>query len=366
MNLLKFIIGVLGVLLIIGAFSYFFPLFLVGGIATGNVAFAFGLPIFLIVIGAVMVYFGFFNVKSESKNGQQLWKIAKWGALYTLAVLLGNYIISRFMIADTLITILLTALVVSIVAQIVISHNSNFRLKWFIFYFLVYAIVIWSIGEFIIPKVAFQAGFFSALLIGFVISGVVSIIQKLNIRGDSVHWISIVLAMILLVANLDSIQLLPITSVLDISSNYSNLSEDKQVCPDSISSVPPIQTEAKFDSVSLTGQTLNALLNRGVWKIEGNIRHCYKGKYKGQYPDWFYCDDMIVSRWETGSSGTIKYRWYTAVTSNWRPVKGDSFETQYVFNGFSCENGQKVTVDKEKTSYYVYVSRDGTEIKVQY
>lgn len=365
MNLLKFITGVLGVLLIIGAFSYFFPLFLVGGIATGNVAFAFGLPVLLIVIGAVMVYFGFFYVNSESKNEHQLWKIAKWGILYTLAVLLGNYIISKFMIADTLITISLTALVVSIVAQIVVSHNSSFKLKWFIFYFLVYATVIWVIGEFIIPKFIFQAGFFSALLTGFVISGIVSIIQKLNIRGDSVHWISIVLVITLLVGNLDSIQL-PISSVLDISSNYSDLSEDKRVCPDSISSVPPLQTEAKFNSVSLTGQTLNDLLNMEVWKIEGNIRHCYKGKYKGQYPDWFYCDDMIVSRWETGSSGTIKYRWYTAVTSEWQPVKGDSLELQYVFSGFSCENGQKVTVDKEKTAYYVYVSRDGTEIKVQY
>lgn len=366
MNLFKFIIGVLGVLLIIGAFSYFFPLFLVGGIATGNIALAFGMPIILIVIGAVMVYFGFFYFNFKDKNEHDLWKIAKWGILYTLAVLIGNYLVSKFMITDVLITIFFTALFVSIVTQIFVSHNFNFKLKWFIFYFLVYATVIWVIGEFIIPKFIFQEGFLSSLLVGFVISGVVSIIQKLNVRGNSVNWISIVLVVVILVGNLDSVQILPVTSVLDISSNYSDLSEDKQACPVSISSIPPIQTEAKFDSFLSTGQTLNALVNKKVWKIEGNIRHCYKGKYKGQFPDWFYCDDMIVSRWETGSSGAIKYRWYTAVTSKWQPVKGDSFESQYVFNGFSCENGQKVTVDKEKTSYYVYVSRDGTEIKVQY
>ena len=35
-------------------------------------------------------------------------------------------------------------------------------------------------------------------------------------------------------------------------------------------------------------------------------------------------------------------------------------------DNFYCENGQKVTVDKETTSYYVHVSRDGTEITIEY
>ena len=91
------------------------------------------------------------------------------------------------------------------------------------------------------------------------------------------------------------------------------------------------------------------------------MRSCYKGKYKGQFPDWFYCDDMVVSRWETSDSGAIRYRWYTAVTAEWRPEKG-----RYLLDDFSCENGKKVTVDKESTAYYVHVSRDGTEIKIEY
>ena len=71
---------------------------------------------------------------------------------------------------------------------------------------------------------------------------------------------------------------------------------------------------------------------------------------------------MIVSRWETTISGTISYRWYTAVSAEWKPVE----EGKFIFDKFSCEGGKKVTVDKESTSYYVHVSRDGTEIKVEY
>jgi hypothetical protein len=74
---------------------------------------------------------------------------------------------------------------------------------------------------------------------------------------------------------------------------------------------------------------------------------------------------MIVSRWETGSSGTIKYRWYTAVSAEWRPIRLGN-DPLYTLNGLTCENGKKVTVAKETTGYYVYVSRDGTPIRIEY
>ena len=106
--------------------------------------------------------------------------------------------------------------------------------------------------------------------------------------------------------------------------------------------------DGSFDS-KIIGPLLNGVIDTSVWRIEGNIRSCYKGKYRGQYPNWVYCDDMIVSRWEKHSSGTIEYRWYTAVTAVWQPEKVKS--SQYVFNDFYCENGKKVTVDKETTAY---------------
>ena len=61
MGLLRFIIGVLGILLVIGSFISFIPLVLLGGFASGSVLFAFGFPVLLIVVGATMVYFGFYS-----------------------------------------------------------------------------------------------------------------------------------------------------------------------------------------------------------------------------------------------------------------------------------------------------------------
>ena len=135
-------------------------------------------------------------------------------------------------------------------------------------------------------------------------------------------------------------------------------------CPTTISVIKRPRSEAVFIP-KLMIPVLNKLINDSIWKIEGNIRTCYQGKYKGQYPNWFYCDDMIVSRWEISSSGTIEYRWYTAVTSEWRPEGDKTNIQQYVFNGFSCENGKKVTVGKEKSSFYVHDSRDGSKINIR-
>jgi len=403
MRLARFTLGVLGIILIIGTFSSFLPLLFLGGIATGSIVFAFGFPIFLLILGSCMVYFGFYFLESKTKtnnktNGNDhLLNIVKWGIIYTIAILISNFISSRLMVVDTLLVTLITASMVSIIVQIIRSHDSDFHIRWFIFYFLLYANIIWAFSEFVLPKIFFQTSFFSSIVIGFILAGIVTIIQKINMNRDSIKWFSISLVIILLVANLSSMVFSPITSFLepakssditplgpakssditplgsvessDItplgsveSSNSLELSEDRQICPSVLKS-PLAQLGGSFDLGKIR-PILNKLINISVWRIDENIRACYKGKYRGQYPDWIYCDDMIVSRWEKHTSGTIEYRWYTAVSAVWKP--DTSQPSLYVFDNFYCENGKKVTVDKEKISYYVHVSRDGTEIKVEY
>ncbi|MDP3990669.1 MAG: hypothetical protein Q8Q01_05715 [archaeon] len=364
MGLLRFISGILGILLIIGAFSSFIPLLFLGGIVTGSVAFAFGFPIFLMVLGAVMVYFSFYYAGSRDKSNYQLISIVKWGAIHTIAILLGSYVVNRLMVVDTLLVTLFIATIVSLVTQVVRSHESRFNTRWFVFYFLIYANIIWAMGAFIIPEIASQPSVFTSIVIGFTIAGVVAILQKFNVRYHSTQWVSIILLILLLVGNLESLQISPIQQLVGQFPNTSELSKTKLECPTAISSFQLAKTD-EYLNPTLIGPELNNLIDTSVWRIEGNIRSCYLGKYRGQYPDWFYCDDLIVSRWETTDSGTIRYRWYTAVTAEWQP-KAKPFAKQYLFNGFSCENGKKVSVDKEATAYYVHVSRDGTEIKIEY
>jgi len=80
-----------------------------------------------------------------------------------------------------------------------------------------------------------------------------------------------------------------------------------------------------------------------------------------------YCDNTVVSRWEKTASGTIEYRWYTALSTIWKPIEDiEGKITGYEFEKFVCENGLQKMVDKEKTSYGVYVTKDGTEIKIEY
>jgi hypothetical protein len=190
--------------------------------------------------------------------------------------------------------------------------------------------------------------------LGLVLVAIVTIIQKIRISGHSVNWINFILLVLFLVANLDYFGGSNIQSFLDQQSNSS------ERCPDAMTyGSPLIRTEA--DLISNIAPELNVLVDSSVWKIESNSRPCYKGKFKGQYPDRFYCDDMIVSRWDFSNSGAIDYRWYTAVSAEWIPSSG-----KYMFNGFICENGKKVTVNKDVTQYYVHVSKDGTEIRIEY
>ncbi|MFH1521749.1 MAG: hypothetical protein ABIF18_02210, partial [archaeon] len=183
---------------------------------------------------------------------------------------------------------------------------------------------------------------------------------------NSLPWAYIVLILILFVGNIGYLNsFIPLS--MNPSINISELSEEKQPCPTTIydSETPLVLTKEKLDSLLGMQRMTNSLLNHKVWRIENDVRFCYMGKYKNQFPDWIYCDDLIVSRWETSNSGAINYRWYTAVSSEWRPVVEGSTNS-YIFNGFKCENGQKVTVEKGVTNYYVYDSRDGKQIKIKY
>ena len=360
MKIFHFILGVLGILLIVGTFSSFISLFFLGGLATGSVGLAFVFPIFLMAIGAAMVYFGFYYHGSRSKSDYQLGNIMKWGIIYTLAILLSIYVFNQLSIFNSLLVILLTSTIVSIATQIVRSHESHFNLRWFIFYFLVYATVILVMNEFILPGLSFQSGILSSLVVGFTLAGVVVIIQKLNIKYNSIQWISIILVVLLLVTSVESFEGFSIGPITTQFGNSSDLPENKKDCPTNTQS----EMNRPLSEMAINPESISPVINKAVdnsiWKIEGNIRTCYSGRYRGQYPDWIYCDDMIVSRWETSNSGTIKYRWYSAVTAEWRPEEGNN----YIFDSFSCENGKAVKVDKEKPSIYVHDSKDGTVINV--
>jgi len=230
-------------------------------------------------------------------------------------------------------------------------------MRWFIFYFLVYTTIIWVIREYLIPQLISQNIILPSVIIGFVIAVIIVIIREIGIKSRTIPWISFVLILILLVSNLGS--LIPSDFSLD-SPNFATELESGKACP------TPKDVLQEFESTINSNSTmsaLNSLIDKDVWRVENVFNYCYKGKYSGQHLDWFYCDNMIVSRWETGSSGTIKYRWYTAVTAEWRPQNVTS-NSVYVLDNFKCENGKKVIVNKETPEFYVYDSKDGTKIRI--
>ncbi|MBT3407096.1 hypothetical protein HN415_00265 [Candidatus Woesearchaeota archaeon] len=220
-------------------------------------------------------------------------------------------------------------------------------------------------NDFIIPEITFQNNIYSLIFLGFTLSIFLSIIQKINIKHKTIPWVSLILGIILIVGNLQSIDILPIKNIINNQINSTEIIEKNQACPTALNGILDRPLSEIFIQPDSVKSSLNKMVNTSIWRIEGDIRTCYKGKYKGQYPNWYYCDDMIVSRWETSKSGLIKYRWYTAVTSEWKSTD-ETGTTLYTFEHFSCENGKKVTVNKETTAYYVHVSRDGTEIKIKY
>jgi hypothetical protein len=290
--------------------------------------------------------------------------IIKWWIIYSISLFFGAYILKKLVILNPLLNLIFIALIVTIVAQAIKSHEFHkniFKFKRFIFYFLVYANVIWLIGKFIFPETILQAGPLSFIFLGFVISIVVQIVKKLKLRDHTINWLNFLLLLLLIVANSEYLALDSIQSFMENTYNTSSYSEEKQLCPMPQWEVPVIISTAEFNPENINQKSIRVIDN-SIWRIENRFGTCYMGKYRGQHPDWYYCDDMIVSRWDTGSSGTINHRWYTAISAEWNLTDNNVYE----FNGFKCENGQKVTVDKDETNYYVHVTKDGTELKIEY
>jgi len=150
--------------------------------------------------------------------------------------------------------------------------------------------------EYVLQKIAFQSNISSLIFVGFVIAIVIVIIQKIGIRSRTIPWISFILILILLVSNMGYLQNI---SPINLSSLYSNSSlmlEPEKKCPTPTKALQEFETV--FDTNSVITK-LNSFVDVSVWKIENLFDSCYKGKYTGQNPNWFYCDNLIVSRFET-------------------------------------------------------------------
>lgn len=307
----------------------------------------------------------FYPLKGLEKMKNALKKIGielvKWGITAIIAILISNFVITQLSITNSFLMLLLTAAVISILIQAVRihEHDIQFNANWFSFFFLCYATTIFAMQS-ILSKITTPTSILSSVIIGVVIAALLVLIQKMHLKSRTIPWISAILVGVLIVANLATLQA-GINYVQEGAANTSTMPENKQSCP-TMSGSGFTALKSDFPA-GLVGSKLKATIDR-TWKTEHDFSPCYLGKYQGQYPDSYYCDDMIVSRWETGSSGTISYRWYTAVSGEFKPQGAGS--STYVFAGFTCENGQKVTVSKGVTKYYVYTSKAGTEISIPY
>ena len=359
MDIYKFALGIIGITLSICSLSYLLSFSLEGiyGIST------FWFAIFLVFLGGIIFYFSFYyKYKNKKYFFSNLKTYFKWGAVYTISTLIGIYIINSLSITNNLYFVLFTAIIISIASQIFKSRSYSFKLNWFIFNFLIYLTSIWVLVEYVLPETVIKRVLLYSLIVGFFITGIIKIIYKINLKKDSRIWISVLLVLVLLAGNFGVVSNSNFGDLFDSSSNSSGIFEEQEECPSVLQGELDRElSEAVFTDVSSMGNALAEGINSSIWNLENNIRSCYQGKFAGQNPNWYYCDDMIVSRWEISSSGTIDYKWYTAISAEWEPI-----EEKYIFNNFVCESGQKVKVDKETTSYYVHVSRDGTEITIEY
>ena len=288
--------------------------------------------------------------------------IFKWWLIAFIGLWLGNFLISKFNIYNKLLMLFGVTLIFSIVMQIVKSNDNphSFYLREFIFYFLIYAFIIGGIGEALLPLMNSVDNIYYFIVLGLIISLSLFFVQKIKIRSKVLPWISLILFLLLLTFNLTYLQDMGLGKFVPYSGvqGDSQLPENKQYCP-----TPKIHPIYQIDSNG-PKSLLNGLLDATIWREENPFSECYSGKYQNQNPNWIYCDNLIVSRWELSSLGNINYRWYAAVSAEWKPVKeGLSI---FALEDFSCENGQKVTVEKGVTNYYVYDSRDGKQIKIKY
>jgi hypothetical protein len=187
------------------------------------------------------------------------------------------------------------------------------------------------------------------------------------LRSSSISLISIVLFLLIISSNLTSIK--ELTNLKSFSQNITSTYSTPEIdnpCPTPLipsAGLQEFDVEFRNDLIS---PKLNQILDKSVWTIEHPFDNCYLGKYPGQFLENYYCDNLLVSRYELRNSGEINYRWYTAVTAVWKPQKLSNGGTIYHLEGFKCENGKKVTIEKGVTNYYVYDARDGKQIKIAY
>ena len=147
-------------------------------------------------------------------------------------------------------------------------------------------------------------------------------------------------------------------------------------CPKPCANVMPLTVPKSILSVfgssykiesSNFNKGVRELTDTNIWKIESNSPYCYAGKYPGQFEEKIYCDGTVISRFEKTATGAIENRWYTALTSEWDVEKDSEGKiVSYTFDKFACENGKSVVMDKGTTSYYVYDSREGYQVKIEY
>jgi len=182
MGVFRFIIGVLGILLIIGTASAFLPLVLLGGISSGSVGFAFGFPIVLFIIGAIMVYFGFYSSRGYH-NFKYLWFI-KWGLVHSFSIWLASIILLKLNIYEPILTIFSTGLVISIMAFFI--RKSHFNIKWFSLYFMIHSASFWIINFYLLPWIGINDLIIKTLTSGFIIAGITSVTGKLNLRKKEI------------------------------------------------------------------------------------------------------------------------------------------------------------------------------------
>jgi hypothetical protein len=82
------------------------------------------------------------------------YRFIKWWIIYVISLLLGGFILGRLMITNPFLNLICLAFILSVIAQAIKNHEhtrNKFRAKWFIFYFLVYANIIWVMKEIVLP-----------------------------------------------------------------------------------------------------------------------------------------------------------------------------------------------------------------------
>jgi len=177
MGVFRFIIGVLGILLIIGTFSSFLLIAFLGGISSGSV-YGLALPIILFVIGAVMVYFGFY-----STGGYHHFKygfFVKWGLIYAGSVFLFEFLNTKLKITNSLLIILFAGIVVILVASIIRHKKTN--IKNFVLYWLFFSTIYWLSINYTLDIFGINNKYLQYLFIGFSMITGTTILRKFNIK----------------------------------------------------------------------------------------------------------------------------------------------------------------------------------------